>query len=225
VEGFGLGLFDLFIGVMIAFFGLRFFFAILPLGAFFVGGYVGAMAVHHLFNEGFLNTLATIFAGLAVGIGLALVAILVWYIGALILAAAVGAMLGSGLVAAFSSDADVLTFIVALAGAALVALLAYRFNLPAWVIVVTTSLVGAAIAVLGALLIFDRVETEDLQNGPALAMVNHSWFWVLVWAVTAGAGIVVQYKMAQEIDLPDERWSRIQPETYARLGRSAQPKF
>jgi hypothetical protein len=221
MEGFGLGLFDLIIGVTIALFGLRFFFLVLPVGAFFIGGYAGSMAVHHLFDEGFLNTFASIVAGFAVGIGLALVAFLAWYVGALILAAAVGAMLGSGLVAAFTSDAEVLTFVVALAGAALLVFVAYRFNLPAWVIVISTSLVGAAIAVLGALLIFDRVETEDLQDGPALAMVNHSWFWVLVWAVVAGAGIVVQYKMSKEIELPESRWSRLQPETYARLGRSA----
>jgi hypothetical protein len=221
MEGFGLGLFDLIIGVTIALFGLRFFFLVLPVGAFFIGGYAGSMAVHHLFDEGFLNTFASIVAGFAVGIGLALVAFLAWYVGALILAAAVGAMLGSGLVAAFTSDADVLTFVVALAGAALLVFVAYRFNLPAWVIVIGSSLVGAAIAVLGALLIFDRVETEDLQDGPALAMVNHSWFWVLVWAVVAGAGIVVQYKMSKEIELPESRWSRLQPETYARLGRSA----
>jgi Domain of unknown function (DUF4203) len=221
MEGFGLGLFDLIIGVTIALFGLRFFFLVLPVGAFFIGGYAGSMAVHHLFDEGFLNTFASIVAGFAVGIGLALVAFLAWYVGALILAAAVGAMLGSGLVAAFTSDADVLTFVVALAGAALLVFVAYRFNLPAWVIVISTSLVGAAIAVLGALLIFNRVETEELQDGPALALVNYSWFWVLVWAVVAGAGIVVQYKMSKEIELPESRWSRLQPETYARLGRTA----
>src|SRR5215211_4538880 len=113
MEGFGLGLFDLFIGVTIAFFGLRFFFAVLPLGAFFIGGYAGAMTVHHLFDEGFLNTFATIVTGIAVGVGLALVAYLAWYVGALIMAGAVGAMLGAGLVAAFTSDADVLTFVVA----------------------------------------------------------------------------------------------------------------
>jgi Domain of unknown function (DUF4203) len=219
VEGFGLGLFDLFIGVTIALFGLRFFFALLPIGAFFVGGYVGSMAVHHLFNEGFLNSIATIFAGFAVGFGCAFVAVLVWYVGALIMAGAVGAMLGSGLVAAFTSDADVLTFIVAVVGAALAVFLAYQFNLPSWVIVISTSLVGAAIAVLGALLVFDRVDTDDLQNGPALAMVNHSWFWVLVWVAVAGAGIVLQYRMSKEIELPEGRWTRLQPETYARLGR------
>jgi hypothetical protein len=219
VDGFFLGLFDLLIGVTIAFFGLRFFFVLLPIGTFFVGGYAGAMAVHHLFDEGFLNTFATIIAGFAVGFGLAFVAVLMWYVGALILAGAVGAMLGSGLVAAFSSDADVLTFIVAVAGAALLVFVAYQFNLPAWVITISTSLVGAAIAVLGALLLFNRVDTDDLQDGPALAMVDHSWFWVLVWAVTACAGVVIQYRMAQEIELPEGRWTRLQPETYARLGR------
>lgn len=65
------------------------------------------------------------------------------------------------------------------AGAALLVFAAYELNLPAWVIIISTSLVGAAIAVLGALLLFNRVEVQDVVDGPALVLVNHSWFWVL----------------------------------------------
>jgi hypothetical protein len=220
VGGFFLGLFDIVIGLGILLAGLRMFFAVLPIGAFIVGGYAAGMAVYHLGDEGgFLDTTFSIVVGLAAGAGFAIASYLLWYLGALILAGAVGAMIGSGIMAAFTSDADVLTFLVALAGAVLAVGIAYVLNVPTWVVIVVTSLFGAAVTVLGVMLTLDRVEVEQLEQGPALAVVNHSWFWILGWAALVGVGIWMQYVTTRDIDLPEGRWSRLQPETYARVDR------
>ncbi len=222
MNGFFLGLIDLAIGLGFVFAGLRLFFAILPIGAFFVGGYAASVAVYHLFDDaGFLDTTLSIAVGLAVGVGLALVSYLFWYVGALILAGGVGAMIGSGIMAAFTTDADVLTFLVALAGAAIAVFLAYLFNLPTLVVIIVTSLIGAAIAVLGAMLVLNRVDVDELSDGPALAAVDHSWFWILVWAVLAAVGIYIQYVMSKEVEMPEGRWTRLNPETYAHVGRTS----
>jgi hypothetical protein len=125
-------------------------------------------------------------------------------------------MLGKEIEVRFSR----LRSVALVAGAALLVLVVYELNLPAWVIIISTSLIGAAIAVLGALLLFNRVEIDDLQDGPALTLVNHSWFWVLVWAVTACAGNVIQYRMAQETELSEGRWTRLQPETDTLVGKN-----
>jgi hypothetical protein len=220
MDGFFLGIMDLLIGLGLVFAGLRVFFAVLPIAAFLIGGYVGFVAVHQLFDEGFIGGMISVLAGLAVAIGLALVSYLLWYVGALIMAGAAGALLGSGLMAALEVDANWVVVLVALAGAALAAGLAYVLNLPALVVIVTTSLVGAALAVLGALFVLNRVDPEDLEQGPAITLVNESWFWVLVWAVVAGVGIWFQYQSSKDIELPEGRWSRLQPEAYARVGRA-----
>ena len=217
--GFFLGLLDLLIGLGLVFGGLRVFFAVLPVAAFFIGGYVGFVVLFELFDENGWGVLFGIAAGLAVGIGLAVVSYLLWYAGALIVAGATGAVLGSGLMAALDVDSTFVVVLVSLAGAVLVAGIAYLFNLPSVVIIVTTSLLGASVAVLGALFVLNRIDPEDLEEGPAMSAVNESWFWVLVWVVLAGAGIWFQYQSSKEIELPEGRWSRLQPESFARVGR------
>ena len=218
--GFFLGLFDIAICLGLAFAGLRIFFALLPLGAFLVGGYAAGMAVYHLGDEGgFLDTTFSIVVGLATGFACAIASYLLWYVGALILAGAVGALIGSGIMAAFTSDADVATFLVALGGAVLAVAIAYLLNVPTWVVIVVTSMFGAAVTVLGALLALNRVEIDELEQGPALAAVDHSWFWILGWAALVGVGIWMQYVTTKDIELPEGRWSRLQPETYARVDR------
>lgn len=220
VGGFFLGLFDIAIGLGLVLAGLRVFFALLPFGAFIVGGYAAGMAVYHLGDEGgFLDTTFSLVVGFAAGIGFAIASYLFWYLGALILAGAVGAMIGSGIMAAFTSDADVLTFLVALAGALVAVAIAYTLNIPTWVVIVVTSMFGASVTVLGVMLALNRVEIEDLEQGPALAAVDHSWFWILGWAAVAVFGIWMQYVTTRDIDLPEGRWSRLRPETYARVNR------
>jgi hypothetical protein len=217
---FFLGLFDLTVGAAFVVAGLRVFFAVLPIGVFLVGGYTGALAVYQLGDEGgFLDTTLSLLVGFAIGIGLALLSYLLWYLGALILAGAVGAMIGSGIMAAFTTEADILTFFVALAGAAIAVAVAYWFNVPTWVVIVVTSMFGAAVAVLGAMLVLNRVDVDQLSEGPALAAVDQSWFWILTWAVVVGIGIYTQYVTTRDIDLPEGRWSRLQPETFARVDR------
>ncbi len=218
--GFFWGVFDIALGLGFVLAGLRLFFALLPMAAFLVGGYATGMAFYHLGDEGGLfDTSASILVGIAAGIALAILSYLLWYVGVLIVAGSTGATIGSGIMAAFSSEANVLHFVVALIAAAVALLIAYEFNVPTWVVIVGTSLFGAVAVVLGAMLALDRVEFDDLQSGPALAVVTHSWFWVLAWAGIAAIGIWVQYTTARDIEVPDGRWTRLQPESYVRVGR------
>src|SRR5918993_1088678 len=189
-----LGIFDLLLGLWLAFAGLRVFFAILPIAAFFIGGYGGFVATRQVFDDGVLGWLVPLVVGLGLAIGLALVSYFLWYAGALILSGAVGALLGSGLMAALDIETNWVVILVSLAGAALGALIAYFFNLPTLVVIVTTSLIGASVSVMGA---------------------------VLIWAVLAGGAVWVQYQSSKDVELPEGRWSRLQPEAYARVGRAS----
>ncbi len=214
------GLVDVALGLVFVLAGLRLFIAILPMGVFLVGWYGTGMAFYHLGDEGgLLQTSLSVLAGLAVGIALAALSYMLWYVGMLILVAATGATIGSGILAVFSAEADRLQFIVALIAAAVAFFIAYEFYVPTWVVMVGTSMFGAIAAVTGAMLALNRIEIDDLQNGPALAAVNHSWFWGLAWAVIAFVGVWVQYLTARNTVLPEGRWTMLQPNAYARVGR------
>ena len=57
-------------------------------------------------------------------------------------------------------------------------------------------------------LLFDRVSLDDVQNigntiKPVLA---DSWFWLMVWLVIAGAGVVVQLRMNRSFTFTRDRY-------------------
>lgn len=215
-----LGLFGIALGLACVLAGLRLFIAVLPLGVFVVGWYVTGMAFSHLGDEeGFLDTPVSFTVGLLVATVLAIASYLLWYVGMVIMIAATGATIGSGILAIFTAEAGVLQFVAALVGAAIAFYLAYEFYVPTWIVMAGTSLFGAVIAVVGMLLVLDRIEIDELQHGPALAAVNHSRLWVLAWAGLATGGILSQYMTARNTALPQGKWTLLQPETFARIGR------
>jgi hypothetical protein len=51
---------------------------------------------------------------------------------------------------------------------------------------------------------------EELDKGTAWAAVNASILWVLVWAACAAVGMWVQVRWITDLEIPDQRWSRMQ---------------
>jgi hypothetical protein len=211
MDDFFLGLFAALLGLSITFLGLRLFFIMLPIWGFIAGFYVGAEGFTAIFGEGFLSTVTGWVIGLFVGLLFAVLAYLFWYIGAIIAVGSVGATLGSGLMAAFNVDSEWVIFFVAAIGAVALAVLAVVFWLPVYMVVVSTAFLGATAIIAGIMLIFDQVDKEAFEWGSAFAMIEDSWFWLLVWAVIAAVGMVYQLMSAARVVFPEDRWSRAQP--------------
>jgi hypothetical protein len=201
------------IGLAVCFFGLRFWFILLPVFGAITGFFVGARVMQDIFGTGFLSTATSWIVGIVVAIVFALLAYFVWYAGAIIMAGAVGASLFSGILhALFTNPWGVVLFIVALIGAVIFAVGALMLNLPIYIVIINSALAGASLAVAGLLTIFGTIEVVELANGATLAVVNEtrlgsaSWLWVLAWIVLAAAGIFYQLRSVDEIRLPEERW-------------------
>ena len=201
------------IGLAVCFFGLRFWFILLPVFGAVTGFFVGARVMQDLFGTGFLSTTVSWIVGIVVAVVFALLAWYVWYAGAIILAGAVGASLFSGILhALFTNPWGGVLFIVALIGAIIFAVGALVLNLPIYIVIVNSALAGASLAIAGLLTIFGTIEVVELANGATLAVVNEtklgsaSWLWVLAWIVLAVAGIYYQLRSVDEIRLPEERW-------------------
>jgi hypothetical protein len=210
MEDFVVGLFILIMGAAVCFFGLRVYILALPIFGFMAGFYVGAAGIEALFGDGFLSTVSGWVAGLLVGLLFALLSYLIWYVGVCIAAGSTGALLGSGLLGLFGLDDGLLVFLVSAALAALFIVGAVLLALPVWVIVISTGISGAATVVAGSLLMINTFDVEDLERGTAWAAVDASWLWLIVWGVLAGAGIAAQVRSITAIELPEDRWSRMQ---------------
>ena len=201
------------IGLAVCFFGLRFWFILLPVFGAVTGFFVGARVMQDIFGTGFLSTGVSWIVGIVVAIVFALLSWFVWYAGAIILAGAVGASLFSGILhALFANPWGWVLFIVALIGALVFAVGALVLNLPVYIVIVNSALGGAALAVAGLLTMLGTITTVELANGATVAVVDEArfqgagWLWVLAWIVLAVAGIFYQLRGVAEARLPEERW-------------------
>ena len=200
------------IGLAICFFGLRFWFILLPIFGAITGFFIGARAMQDLFGTGFLATASSWIVGIIIAIALALLSWFVWYAGAIIMAGAVGASLFSGVLFAFWSNPwGVALFIAAVIGAIVFAVGALVLNLPIYIVIVNSALGGAALTIAGLLAMLGRVTTVELGNGATVAVVDEArfqgagWLWVLLWLVLAVLGILYQVRSVAEIELPENR--------------------
>ena len=110
------------VGLGVCFFGLRYWFILLPIFGAITGFFIGARVVQEVFGTGFLSTGVSWIVGIIVGLVFALLSWFVWYAGAIIMAGAVGASLFSGILhAIFTNPWGIALFIVALIGAVLFA--------------------------------------------------------------------------------------------------------
>jgi hypothetical protein len=66
------------------------------------------------------------------------------------------------------------------------------------------------------MLLVDAIDPGQLAFGSAVAAIEESWFWFLLWAVIAAAGIWLQFRTLSAIVLPAERWVRARPTTARR---------
>jgi hypothetical protein len=201
------------IGLAVCFYGLRFWFVLLPIFGAIIGFFVGARAIQALFGEGFLSTGVSWIVGIIVGIVFALLSWFIWYAGTIIEAGAVGALLFSGVLhALFTEPWGAVAFIVALIGAVIFAVGALILNLPIYIVIVNSALGGAALAISGLMMLLDRITVTEIANGSAVAVVDESkfqgagWLWVLAWIVLSIVGILYQMRGMAEARLPEQKW-------------------
>lgn len=203
-----LGILLVLFGLAITFFGLQVFFATLPILGFFFGFFAGAGIVEGIWNDGFLSTVTGWVVGLVFAIIFALIAIFWWYAGVLIAAGAWGAVIGTGFLQIFdSSPSDWMVFIFAGVGFVSALVLAFVLNLPVYIVIVSTAWAGASLLIVGILMVFNRVDYEELGYGTAAGIINESWWWGLVAIVVAVVGMVFQIMMKAAITLPEDRWA------------------
>ena len=136
----------------------------------------------------------------------------------MIAAGSVGALAGSGLMSAFDVETDWIVFLAAAAGAFLFALIAFVLALPIWIVLFSTAFAGATGVIAGVLLVFNQLDLEDFDRGAAWAVIEDSWFWLVVWMVIAVLGIAVQIRSIAEAALPDDRWTQGAVRTAERRG-------
>ncbi|MCO5177884.1 MAG: TMEM198/TM7SF3 family protein [Thermomicrobiales bacterium] len=198
------------IGLVGCLLGLRVFFVALPIIGFVAGFFVGAAGIAAIAGDSFLANTTGVIVGFIVGLVFAAVSYFFWYFGALLSAAASGALLGSALMEIIGVSSGVAVFLVAAAVALVFFIGAMVLALPIYVVIINTAFAGAAGIVTGLLLLFNQIDRIDLNYGLAWATVEESWFWMIAWIVLTVIGILYQMQSIASVKLPEDRWTQAQ---------------
>ena len=134
--------------------------------------------------------------GFILGLIVAVLSYLFYFVGVAIVAAGFGAALGAGLMSTIGFGDGLLPLIVAIVAALVVAGLTLVFNLQKYVIIAITAIGGANAVLLGPLLLFGLVSVESLKlaGNSVRPILANSWFWLVVWLIVAVASIVYQIR-------------------------------
>lgn len=184
MEALVLGVVGIAVGSLVATFGVRVFFVLLPVFGFLAGFLLGAEALGLVLGDGFLATVIGWIAGLLLGVGLAILAGFWFWAAITILSGAIGWMLASGILVALGVSPGLLTFAAGIAGAAVLVVVAIVIDAPTVYVAALTSLGGTAAAVAGALLLVGTISTADLAGGVIAALRSFPVAYV-VWLVLA----------------------------------------
>jgi hypothetical protein len=193
LESIVIGLVGIIVGTLVAGFGARVFFLLLPLWAFVAGFVIGGDVVASVLGDRFLATAAGWIAGLGLGVVLAVLAGLWFWAAVLVLAASVGWTLGAGIAAALGFEPGLVTLAAGVAGVVLLGGLAIAVNAPTLLVAVLTSFGGAAWAVAGALVMLGRIGLADLESGAVAALYGYPLAigaWLVLAIVALGSQLL-----------------------------------
>ena len=179
------------IGALVAAYGVRLFYLLLPVFGFLVGFVLGAQLLTAWLGDGFLATAAGWGVGLVLGVVFAVIAGVSFWAAIMILAGGVGWALGTGLLAAIGITDGLLPLVGGAVLAGVVAILAIYLDAPTLLVAVLTSFGGAAYAVAGVLVVLGTVALGGLQHGAVAALAGNP-IAILAWAVLGLATFLFQ---------------------------------
>jgi hypothetical protein len=206
--------FLLFLSGIVAFFGTRLFWIILPVWGFFFGLAVGAQGVQALFGDGFLSTAFSWIVAFFLGLLFALLSYLFWFVAVSL----IGGYLGYGIVVGFFGligvDLGPLVWILGVAVGIVAAVLTMVLNVQKWVVLIGTSLLGAAGVVGTILVLFNQLTPQQLADHPVKVVTDAGFGYAVLVIAIAVIAVAFQTSTtrAWEIERYD-RWAEMSTTT------------
>jgi hypothetical protein len=182
------------LGALWCFFGWRFFLLLLPIWGLFVGFNVGTEAVAAIFGQGTFATLTSWAVGLVLAVVFAVLAWFWWYFAVALLAGSVGFALGQAAWGIIGSETGLIAFALGLVLAVVFAIGVLALNVPRLLVIVLSGLGGSAAILAGWFILTGAIPSDSIRWVLVGHEIASSWFYLIVWAVIAGAGMLAQLK-------------------------------
>jgi hypothetical protein len=186
-------------GALFCFFGYLAFRVIIPVWGALVGFGVGAGIVAAWTDEGFLATGLSWLVGIGVAIVFALLAYLFYAVAVVLAMASIGFALGTSLMAALDVSWTWVVVLVGIAAGLLLAVFAIAAELPMVLLVVLSALAGASAITTGIMVLAGTISTDEFTDDAITARANDDWWWYVLYAALAVAGIVNQVRLTARV--------------------------
>jgi Domain of unknown function (DUF4203) len=202
--------FVLFLSGIVAFFGTRLFWILLPIWGFFLGLAVGAQGVQALFGDGFLSTALSWIVAFILGLLFALLSYLFWFVAVALVGGYIGYGLVVGFFGLFGVDLGPVVWLLGVGVGVVFAILTLVLNLQKYVVVIGTSLLGAAGIVGTFVMLFHGVPTETLADHPLKVVTDAGFGWTLLLLAIALVAFLFQLATTRMYQIERyNRWSEM----------------
>jgi hypothetical protein len=187
-----IGLIAIVIGLVACLAGYAVFRVVLPILGFFVGLGLGAQLAASLFNEPYLGSVLSWAVAILVGVVVATIAFVWWYVSVAVTIGGLGYAIGYGAAAGLGADPTGLV-IAGVVVAVLFALVALLLRVPIFIVILVTAFWGASALIGGVLVLLNRIEPDQLRNGSVDVVIHNTQLWLAVWLGLGIVGVLVQW--------------------------------
>lgn len=188
------GLLAVAVGALFCFRGYLAMRIVIPIWGAFSGFAFGAGLAAALTDEDVLGTVLGWGLGLLFALVFAVLAYLYYQVAVVLAFGAVGFAIGTGVTVAIGIEWNWFVVLVGLALGALFGIAAIAGNLPMVVLIVLSALGGGVILVAGAMLVFNAVDLEQLDQARTTEVIKDEWFWYLTYLAVVVASIAIQFQ-------------------------------
>ncbi len=195
-------------GFIIAFWGYKLLWVILPIWGFFAGFALGAQTIQIILNEGFLATITGWVVGFVVGAIFALLSYLFYFLAVALLSGAFGYGLAVGILTWIGLDMGFLVWIIAVVVGVAVAIAVIVFNIQKYAVILITAFSGTGTTIFVLLAAFGNLSPAELLIAPVVRAIDDSWLWFLYFILVAAAGIFFQLQTNRDFEVEEyNRWA------------------
>ena len=184
----------LLVGAAFCFGGFRFFLILLPIWAFLVGFNVGTDAISAIFGDGSFATVTSWVVGFVVALVFAVLSYLFYWVAVVLLGAAVGYAIGASAWGLIGNEHGLVAFVIGIICAFALGAVTLFLNVPKYLVVLLSAIGGAATILAGWFLLIGKISSDQIYWTTVGALIKESWFYLIVFAALAVAGLVVQMR-------------------------------
>ena len=188
-----IGLIAILVGLLACLAGYAVFRVVLPILGFFVGLGLGAQLAARILNEQYLSSPLAWVIAIVVGLVLATIALLWWYVSVALTIGGLGYAIGDGGAVGLGVGNPTGLVIAGLVVAVVFALAALLLKVPIFIVILVTAFWGASALIGGVLIMLNRIEPGQLRNGTVDVVLHSTPLWLAVWVGLGIIGVLVQW--------------------------------